>query len=720
VARSVRFDLLANPRGFERGFDRAEKKARGFSQSMGGVGRAMAGALSATVVLAGVKKAVDAGSDLNETVNKTGLAFGRNAGQIQAWAANSAKAMGLPKQAALEGASSFGLLFSKIGVGAEQGAQMSKAMVQLAVDLGSVHNADPTQIIEAQTAAFRGEYDALQRFVPAITAASVQQKAMATTGKDSAKALTDGEKAAATYAIMMEQTTKEQGDFARTADDAANKSKINAARMKDLSANIGTLLLPAVTAAVNALGDMATWAEKNKGAVTALGVAVGIVTGLVVANTVATKIKVAWDTAWAAGTAAVTAAQWLLNAALTANPIGIVVVAIAALVAGLIIAYKKSDTFRRIVDGAFDAVAASGKAMWEKVLKPTFTFLIRAWLTVASAIVDGAVLAFGWVPGIGPKLRGAADKFRGFRDSVNKALGGIDDEGVNVKLRSTFTPPKGFSMHSIVGAQKGMRIPGWGGGDRIPIMAEAGEAVVPKEAAARGDFRSWAASMRIPGFQRGGVVPQLFSPARMAGTQEGIDRRIAQKTAAGIRRNYKLLLDALGGIGGGGGPGGWKWQMAVLRNQFPGLPLISGFRPGAITATGNRSYHGFGRAVDIPPRMDVFNWIRGAYGKNTRELIFSPAGGRQIHNGSPHVYSGITRANHWDHVHWAYDKGGMLPPGTSIATNATGKAEAVGFDYEKMADALVRALEQRPPAVYLDRQKVSRAVRDGDLWESRR
>ncbi len=41
---------------------------------------------------------------------------------------------------------------------------------------------------------------------------------------------------------------------------------------------------------------------------------------------------------------------------MTANPIGLVVVAIAALVAGLILAYKHSETFRNIVDAAFGAI----------------------------------------------------------------------------------------------------------------------------------------------------------------------------------------------------------------------------------------------------------------------------------------------------------------------------------------------------------------------------
>jgi phage-related minor tail protein len=56
------------------------------------------------------------------------------------------------------------------------------------------------------------------------------------------------------------------------------------------------------------------------------------------------------------GAGIATAAQWLWNAALNANPIGIVVVAIAALVAGLIYAWNNSETFREIVIGAWDAV----------------------------------------------------------------------------------------------------------------------------------------------------------------------------------------------------------------------------------------------------------------------------------------------------------------------------------------------------------------------------
>ena len=379
--------------------------------------------------------------------------------------------------------------------------------------------------------------------------------------------------------------------------------------------------------------------------------------------------------------------------------------------------------FERII-GAFEAVGDAVKTLWNRVLKPTFRFIVEAWLKVAGWIIEGAARAFGWVPGIGPKLKTAARKFGEFRQGVNNQLNQINDEGVTIKLKSTFTPPKGFSMHSIVG-KHGLRIPGYGGGDTVPLMAEPGEAVVPKHLVP-GEFSSWAGAHRIPGFARGGFVPRLnlFSTTGMRHTQQGIDEEVTRRVGAGIARNKKLLLDAAfgGPLGGGGRAGmGWAAQMAVLRQQFPGMQMISGYRSRYYTATGGHSYHNMGRAVDIPPVMGYFNWIAAHYGRNTRELIFSPAGMRQIHNGSPHMYSGITRAQHYNHIHWAMDHGGWLPPG-GTATNLTGKPERYLGPNEQIVDydALAAAIARNPPRVYLDRERVSHSLATGQLWDRRR
>ena len=59
----------------------------------------------------------------------------------------------------------------------------------------------------------------------------------------------------------------------------------------------------------------------------------------------------------AAATKVWVAIQWLLNIAVAANPIGLIVIAIALLVAAIVIAWKNSKTFRDIVTGAFKAVS---------------------------------------------------------------------------------------------------------------------------------------------------------------------------------------------------------------------------------------------------------------------------------------------------------------------------------------------------------------------------
>ena len=63
--------------------------------------------------------------------------------------------------------------------------------------------------------------------------------------------------------------------------------------------------------------------------------------------------------AYTTATKTAAAGQWLLNAALSANPIGLVVVAVAALVGGLVLAYNKSESFRNVVQAAMRVVKSA-------------------------------------------------------------------------------------------------------------------------------------------------------------------------------------------------------------------------------------------------------------------------------------------------------------------------------------------------------------------------
>lgn len=87
-----------------------------------------------------------------------------------------------------------------------------------------------------------------------------------------------------------------------------------------------------------------------------------------------------------AATIAWTAVQWLLNAALTANPIGLIIAAIALLVIGIIYAYNHSETFRRIVQGAWKGIYTAAKFVVDWFLNTAWPFLKRFWeLLIADA-----------------------------------------------------------------------------------------------------------------------------------------------------------------------------------------------------------------------------------------------------------------------------------------------------------------------------------------------
>lgn len=66
---------------------------------------------------------------------------------------------------------------------------------------------------------------------------------------------------------------------------------------------------------------------------------------------------------------------------------------------------------------------------------PGIRIFVRLALDQFGAIVNGAASAFGWIPGIGPRLQGAAKQFNSFRAEVNRALDGIVDRNITITAR---------------------------------------------------------------------------------------------------------------------------------------------------------------------------------------------------------------------------------------------------------------------------------------------
>jgi hypothetical protein len=218
-------------------------------------------ALAGAVVAAGAA-AVNAASDYQEMASKTDAVFKGSSDDIKAWADGAAQDFGMSKTAALDAATSFGNMFLQLGFGAGEAEKMSTSITELATDFASFFNTNPADAVDAISAAFRGEYDAVQKFVPTINAAAVQQKALKMGLAETTAELTEQDKALASYQLIMEGAGEAAGDFDKTSDSMANQSRILQAEFENLKIEVGTGLLPAVSAATSALVDMIGVANK--------------------------------------------------------------------------------------------------------------------------------------------------------------------------------------------------------------------------------------------------------------------------------------------------------------------------------------------------------------------------------------------------------------------------------------------------------------------------
>lgn len=193
-------------------------------------------------------QSVAAASDLNESVSKNEQVFGRQAKAIERFSARADTALGQSQVSALDALATFGLIGEKAGLGDRETAKFSKTFTTLASDLASFNNTFPEEAIEAIGAAMRGESEPIRKYGVLLDDATLRARALkmglVETTKD---ALTPQQKALAASQEILAQTTKAQGDFARTSQGAANQSRVFSAQVENLKAGIGQALLPAFT-----------------------------------------------------------------------------------------------------------------------------------------------------------------------------------------------------------------------------------------------------------------------------------------------------------------------------------------------------------------------------------------------------------------------------------------------------------------------------------------
>ena len=351
-----------------------------------------------SAITIGAYKAAQSASDLNETINKTNVIFGTASKEVQAFAKESAKSLGIANQEALDFAATFGGLGKMAGQTGEDLGRFSTDLVTLTADMASFNNANPAEVALALGAALRGESEPIRKYNVLINDAAVKAEAMAMGLYKGTGTLDQQAKVLATHSLIMKQTTDQQGDFNNTIDSAANQQKILTATLKNTVTQIGQGFLPVLETILPLIVDFATFVENNTGFVVGMTVALGALSGAIITANVAMA-------AWKAISVITMGVNWALAASFTAVQIatGVGIAVVIAGIAAFALYNRQMNNMKAGLGAYSEAQKYSNSQM--------------------ARMSDAGKLATTAVEDFTPKVGGATAKVESFAKAVKEKLG---------------------------------------------------------------------------------------------------------------------------------------------------------------------------------------------------------------------------------------------------------------------------------------------------------
>lgn len=388
-AGPIKIAILANASQARREFDSVESRGQKFGRAIhSGAKVAAVGllAVGAAAVKAGQAAAEDeaAQSRLAQTLKTAAGASRTQIAATESWITAQGKALGVSDD------------------------QLRPALSKLAVATGDVGSAQKLAAIAMDVSAGSGK--SLETVTAAM--ARAQNGSIGGLGRLGIATKDASGKTLTLAQVTQQMADKYRGAASKAADTTAGKQKKLTVQMGELQEQIGAKLLPVMAKLTNAGLKAVDWMSKNEGLTKALiGTFIGLAAGVIAvsgalkvvgaAKGLVGMVKGAVAAAKAIkafGLAAKVAAgfQMILNAAMALNPIMLVVLAIVALVVIFVIAWKKSETFRNIVIGAWNAIKAAAIAVFN-FLKGFISAVWNGIKAATSAIWNGIKTAISAV-----------------------------------------------------------------------------------------------------------------------------------------------------------------------------------------------------------------------------------------------------------------------------------------------------------------------------------
>jgi len=421
-------------------------------QEVGGkitdVGKNMSMKVTAPIVAAG-GVAFKMAADLQDAMGATDQVFKGSAESVKSWADSLETYYGIAEGEALEYGNMMGSMLQNIGgLTEEEAANQAQTLIKLAGDLTAMYGGTTESAIQALTGALKGNNTMLDNYGMAVNDAMIKTKAFEM-GIYSGKGEMDlATKQAATLALIMEQSGAAQGQAAREADGASGTMRAFATEMKNLSTDIGEVLLPIITPLLASLGDIVKGFSKlspetKKTIVVIAGLAAAIGPVLIVMGSIISSVGVIMGAF--GGLAAFLPSLGALFTALT-GPIGIVIAIVAALAASVYLVIKNWDQIKEFFSGLWETVKNIFSSAWEAITNflsgalqgiinlfmqyHPIGIIISQWdeikaylLGIASQAIEwGSNIVQGLVNGIRERIGAAVEAARELGSSVAEAV----------------------------------------------------------------------------------------------------------------------------------------------------------------------------------------------------------------------------------------------------------------------------------------------------------
>lgn len=378
--------VVVDAKGAKKGMDETADAA---SKLEDGLARAAAPAGVAVAAIGAIgSAAASSASELQQSQGAVESVFQGQAATIIDASQRSADSVGLAASEYQNLSVVLGSQLKNMGTPMDEVAGKTGDLITLGSDLAATFGGTTADAVSAISSLLRGERDPIERYGVSIKQADINAR-LAAEGLDGLTG--DAARAAesqVTLALLSEQTAAAQGQFARETDSAAGSQQIANAKWEDARAALGERLLPLVTALSSAMSAAAAFVAEHSGAVTVLVGVIGAVAAAILLANGALAVYHGLQTTVKVATAAWSGVQAALNAVMAANPITLVVVAITALVAGIVLAYNKCEWFRNLVGAVWDTIKSGAQAVWG---------FIKPVVDVFWGVVDAVKSAYEWV-----------------------------------------------------------------------------------------------------------------------------------------------------------------------------------------------------------------------------------------------------------------------------------------------------------------------------------